>query len=130
MGNDEIQRRVRTVVEAASGRKAEKLTVLQVEKLTSIADYFIICSASSDRQADAISDAVEEALREKHGSKPIMVEGKNSGRWVLLDYGDFILHVFNTETRKFYSLERLWGDAPNVTSEFLEEEVPVGETDG
>ncbi len=121
MLNQEIERRVRTAVDAASSKQASDLLVLHVEKLTSIADYFLLCSASSDRQAAAIVDAVEDAVREKHGAKPLLAEGKNSGRWVLLDYGDFILHVFNEETRKFYSLERLWGDAPNVTDRFLEE---------
>lgn len=106
---------------AASSKQATNLLVLDVRKLTSIADYFILCSASSDRQASAIVDAVEEELRENHGAKPLMAEGRNTGRWVLLDFGDFIIHVFNEETRKFYSLERLWGDAPDVTTEFLEE---------
>ncbi len=124
--SNEIQSRVQTAVEAASAKQATNLMVLHVEKLTSIADYFMICSASSDRQASAIVDAVEESVREKHGAKPLLSEGKNSGRWVLLDYGDFILHVFNEETRKFYGLERLWGDAPNVTSEFLKESAVGG----
>lgn len=121
MSNHEIERRVRTAANAASSKQATNLLVLDVRKLTSIADYFILCSASSDRQASAIVDTVEESLREHHGTKPLMAEGKNSGRWVLLDFGDFIVHVFNEETRKFYSLERLWGDAPDVTAEFLEE---------
>ena len=126
MSNDEIRARVQTLVSAALSKKAEALLVLDVEKLTSIADYFVICSASSDRQADAITDAVEESLRENHGAKPLLTEGRKGGRWVLLDYGDFILHVFNEETRTFYNLERLWGDAPNVTTDFAKE-VPVGE---
>lgn len=121
MSNNEIEQRVRTTVETALSKQAADLLVLHVEKLTSIADYFIICSASSDRQAAAITDAVEDSLRERHKAKPLLVEGKNSGRWILLDYGDFIVHVFNEETRKFYSLERLWGDAPDVTADFTEE---------
>lgn len=125
--SNEIEQRVQTAVATALAKQAADLLVLHVEKLTSIADYFILCSASSDRQASAIVDAVEDALREKHKAKPLIAEGKSSGRWVLLDYGDFILHVFNEETRKFYSLERLWGDAPDVTAEFSEES-RVGET--
>ncbi|MDX1583700.1 MAG: ribosome silencing factor [Thermoanaerobaculia bacterium] len=128
MPNDEIGARVRTLAEAALSKKADRLVILDVEKLTSIADYFVICSAASDRQADAISDAVEESLRKNHGAKPLMVEGRRSGRWMLLDYGDFILHIFNEETRRFYNLERLWGDAPEVTGEFVRE-VPVGEAE-
>lgn len=126
MSNDEIHDRVQTLVDAALSKKAERLLVLEVEKLTSIADYFVICSVASERQADAITDSVEQALREKHTTKPLLVEGRRGGRWVLLDYGDFILHVFNEETRKFYNLERLWGDAPDVTADFAKE-VPVGE---
>ncbi|HEY0592398.1 MAG TPA: ribosome silencing factor, partial [Thermoanaerobaculia bacterium] len=73
----------------------------------------------NERQTKAIADAVEERLREELGARPLYVEGTNIGRWVLMDYGDFIIHVFTEECRRFYSLERLWGDAPNSTAEFV-----------
>ncbi len=116
---DTIQRRVKSAVEAALDKKAFELDVLSVGALTSIADYFILCSASNERQTKAIADAVEERLREEHDSRPLYVEGTNVGRWVLMDYGDFIIHVFTEECRRFYSLERLWGDAPNSTADFV-----------
>jgi ribosome-associated protein len=116
---DTIQRRVKAAVEAALDKKAFDLDVLAVGDLTSIADYFILCSASNERQTKAIADAVEEKLRVEHDSRPLFVEGTSVGRWVLMDYGDFIIHVFTEECRRFYSLERLWGDAPNSTAEFV-----------
>jgi len=118
---DPIHDRVRVAVAAALDRKAFDLDVLRVAEITSIADYFILCSASSERQAAAITDAVTERLREELKVKPLLVEGTTPGRWILLDFGDFILHVFTEDTRRFYGLERLWGDAPNVTAEFTGE---------
>ena len=120
--SDSIRLRVKDAVEAALDRKAFDLDVLSVGKLTSIADYFILCSANNERQTQAIADAIDEKLREKHGSKPLFIEGSGLGRWILVDYGDFIIHVFTEECRKFYALERLWGDAPNVTGDFAPKE--------
>ena len=119
---DPIQRRVHTAVSAALDKKASDLDVLQVNELTSIADYFIICSATSERQAQAIADGVQEKLRADDSVKPLLVEGTTPGRWILLDYGDFIFHVFTEDCRRFYGLERLWGDAPNVTADFADAE--------
>jgi ribosome-associated protein len=119
--NDPIQSRVRVAVKAALDKKAEELTVLAVGKLTSIADYFILCSATNERQAQAIADNVIEKLREDLRVKPLLVEGTTPGRWILIDFGDFIMHVFTEDARRFYGLERLWGDAPNVTAEYAED---------
>ena len=116
-----IERRVKAAVEAALDKKAFDLHVLRVGELTSIADYFILCSAANERQSQAIVNSVEERLRESEKTKPRFVEGANVGRWILIDYGDFILHVFTEECRRFYGLERLWGDAPNVTADYLPE---------
>ena len=118
---DPIQRRVHTAVNAALDKKASELDVLAVAELTSIADYFIICSAGSERQAQSIADGVQERLRAHDSVKPLLVEGTTPGRWILLDYGDFIFHVFTEDCRRFYGLERLWGDAPNVTGDFTDE---------
>ncbi|HSP33623.1 MAG TPA: ribosome silencing factor [Thermoanaerobaculia bacterium] len=112
-------------VHAALDKKAIELDVLAVTELTSIADYFIMCSATSERQAQAIADNVVEQLRQDLSVKPMLIEGATPGRWILLDFGDFIFHVFTEETRRFYGLERLWGDAPNVTAEYTEEAAKV-----
>jgi ribosome-associated protein len=109
--------RVREAVAAAEDRKAVDLRVLHLEKVSDFTDYFLICSGTSERQVQAIADAVQERMREEQ-VRPLHVEGYNRGQWVLLDYGDFVVHVFQDEPRRFYSLERLWGDAPDVTNDF------------
>lgn len=119
--SEQVEQRVRDAVQAALDKKAFDLDVLSVGNLTSIADYFIVCSANNERQTAAIADAIEERLREKHGRKPAFVEGANIGRWILMDYGDFIVHVFTEDCRRFYALERLWGDAQNVAAEFMDQ---------
>ena len=80
-------------------------------------DAFLICHGSSERQTAAIADAIEERLRESCGRKPGHVEGRRSGEWILMDYLDFVVHVFTRETRAYYGLERLWGDAPRMDLE-------------
>ena len=122
---DPIHHRVHTAVSAALDKKALDLDVLAVSELTSIADYFLLCSATSERQAQAIADSVIDKLREEDRVKPLLVEGTTPGRWILLAYGDFIFHIFTEDCRRFYGLERLWGDAPNVTAEFSEEAAPA-----
>jgi ribosome-associated protein len=117
---DPIQQRVRSAVAAALDKKAFDLDVLAVADLTSIADYFVICSANSERQTQTIADTILEKLRKEEGVRPLTVEGTTPGRWILLDFGDLIFHVFTEDCRRFYGLERLWGDAPNVTSEFAD----------
>ena len=111
-----IKDRVRDAVAAADDRKAIELKVLHLEKVTDFTDYFLICSGTSERQVQAIADAVLERLREEK-VRPLHMEGYNRGQWVLLDYGDFVVHIFQEEPRKFYALERLWGDAPDVTAQ-------------
>jgi len=119
--NDPIHHRVQTAVNAALDKKAHDLDVLEVTELTSIADYFVLCSATNERQTHAIADAIVERMRAEEKLKPLLVEGTMPGRWILVDFGDIIIHIFTEETRRFYGLERLWGDAPNVTAEFTGE---------
>ena len=107
---------LRRAVEAADERKAVDLRVLDLRTVSDFTDYFLICSGTSERQVQAIADAVLERLREEK-VRPLHMEGYNRGQWVLLDYGDFVVHVFQEEPRKFYALERLWGDAPDVTAQ-------------
>jgi len=113
-----IPERVRAAVAASLDTKAERLVVRHLEAVTDFTDYFLIASGTNERQVQAIADAVEERLRAR-GVRPLAVEGRAPAQWVLLDYGDFVVHVFLDETRKHYGLERLWRDAPDVTAEFL-----------
>jgi len=124
VSDSSIESRVRIAVAAALDKKATDLDVLAVAELTSIADYFILASAGNERQAAAIADAITDRLKEELNVKPLLVEGTTPGRWVLLDFGDFIVHIFTEDVRRFYGLERLWGDAPNVTADFTGEAEP------
>jgi len=98
--------------QAAYDKKAFDIVVQEVKKQIVITDYFVIASGSSNRQVDAICDAIEEALRDKAGIKPIGREGRDEMTWVLLDYNDFVVHVFQPAYRDFYRLETIWNDAP------------------
>lgn len=98
---------------AATDKKATDLVVLDLRKAASFTEYFLICTGASTRQVQAISNAVEEALL-KSAKRPLHIEGYSSAEWILLDYGDFIVHVFAPVSRRFYDLERLWRDAPRV----------------
>jgi ribosome-associated protein len=98
---------------AALDRKAYDLVVLELGNLSSIADYFVICSGRSDTQVQAIADAIEEHLG-RQGTRPISVEGRAHAQWILMDYGDVVVHIFYVPVRGFYDLERLWVRAPRV----------------
>ncbi|MCP9311876.1 ribosome silencing factor [Liquorilactobacillus satsumensis] len=104
---------LKNVVEAADNKKAEEIVALDVHELSYLADYFVIMQADSTRQVKAIADNIEEAVEEA-GIKIKQIEGKNSGNWILIDLYDVVVHVFKTETRQFYNLEKLWADAPLV----------------
>jgi ribosome-associated protein len=104
------------IARAALDKKAEDVTVLDVRGLTSYADYFVVVTADSDRQASAIADHVEDSMKELGVSK-VGVEGYETGRWILVDYGDVVAHVMNRESRGFYDLEGLWADAPRFSVE-------------
>ena len=97
-------------VKALDSKKGADIKVMEVTELTSLADYFVICTGSSNTQINALCDAVEEALEREGGEMPLHREGHRGGIWVLLDYGCVVIHVFNDEARAFYSLERLWSD--------------------
>ncbi len=99
---------------AADSKKATDIIVQRVAELLIVTDYFVIASGSNDRQVEAIADEIEEKLREKAGIKPIGREGFDDRTWVLLDYGELVVHVFQQETREFYRLETIWNDAPLV----------------
>jgi ribosome-associated protein len=99
------------IAEAAADKKAEDILILNIGKLLVITDYFVICTAQTERQVKSITDHIREKISQ-YGLKPINVEGEKEARWVLLDYADVVVHVFVKEEREFYQLERLWKDAP------------------
>lgn len=101
------------IVDVASDKKASDIVLLEVSALTTIADYFVICSSQSERQVQAVAEAIIEA-GENDGRAAIGIEGLSAARWVLVDFGDVIVHVFTPDERAYYRLERLWGDAPIV----------------
>lgn len=107
------QEKVREGLTAALDRKAAAVLVFNLTELTTLADYFVLSTANSDRQARAIADAIAEKL-----GPPLSVEGLESATWILMDYGDVVFHVFQEEARRFYALERLWGHAENETGLF------------
>ncbi len=104
---------------ALDGKKGEEIKIMEVTELTTLADYFVICTGSSNTQINALCDAVEEKLETEAGEKPLHREGHRGGIWVLLDYGCLVVHVFNTEAREFYGLERLWSDGKPLDTEAL-----------
>lgn len=116
----DIPARVGLAVGAVLDKKGVDLRVLHLEQVTDFTDYFLICSAGNQRQIEAIGEAVQDSLRTGGGVRPLHIEGKRGGHWLLLDYGDFVVHVFDPETRAFYDLERLWSDAPDITGDFHE----------
>ncbi len=103
--------RAQLIVDAALERKAERPVALDMREVSSIADTFVLVTGRSNRQVRAVADGILERLRAL-GEKPLGVEGMDEGRWVLLDLGDVIVHVFEPEVREHYDLERLWSDAP------------------
>lgn len=99
---------------AADEKKATDIMVQEVKELISVTDYFVIATASNNRQVQAIIDEIEEQERKDGRAKPLHREGTSDGMWALLDYGDFVVHVFQPETREYYRLEALWNDAPVI----------------
>lgn len=102
-----------TAARAAASKQARDVVVLDVRDLIVITDYFLIASGTSDRQVRTIAEEIERAVREQ-GIRPVRREGQREGRWVLLDFVDFVAHVFQDDDREYYGLERLWADAPPV----------------
>jgi ribosome-associated protein len=101
---------------AAKEKKASDILILELKGLTSIADYFLICSGITARQVKAVAEAVEERLSKKT-INPSHIEGLPDARWILMDYGDLVVHIFDEETRRYYEIEKLWGDAKKLALE-------------
>jgi ribosome-associated protein len=110
-----LPKAIQAAIDAAQDKKASGIVVLDLKKAAAFTDYFVICSASNPRQVQAIADAVEEALKAQK-QRPSLVEGYARAEWILLDYFDFVIHVFSRHARDFYGLDRLWGSA--IRTEF------------
>ncbi|MGH9482419.1 MAG: ribosome silencing factor [Terriglobales bacterium] len=109
-----VRRQLRAAVTAAVAKKAGDPVVLDVRKLADFCDYFFICEGSNPHQIQAIAEAVELRVERSGGVRPSHREGEREGEWIVLDYLDFIIHVFSPRIRRFYDLERLWGGAPRL----------------
>jgi len=114
MKKTDLKKQVSEAINACQEKKAEELTVLELEKGSgAFTDYFVVCSGTNPRQIQAIADEVEERLK-KAGLRPNNVEGYKQAEWVLLDYVDFVVHIFSEKARKYYDLERLWKSAKRL----------------
>lgn len=100
----------------AADRKALDIVSLDLRAMAGFADYFVVCTGRTDRQTRAIHDGIHLGLKTQHGLLPRQTEGVSEGRWILLDYLDVVVHIFTPETRDFYRLEQLWGEAPAVAA--------------
>ena len=116
--NKDIKELVKIIFQALDNKKAENIKIINISDISVMADYFIICSGDNKHQILAMQDAVEEAL-EKIEVIPKNIEGKNGDTWILMDYRDIVVHIFDTENRSFYDLERLWQDGKEVSLESL-----------
>ena len=110
---NDTKKRVILCVNAALEKKAKNIIILNMQKVTSFADYSIVCSGNSDRQVQSIAQAIEENMK-KNGFLPLGIEGERTAQWILMDYADIIVHVFYEPVRDFYDMERLWSDAPRM----------------
>jgi ribosome-associated protein len=115
---------IERVVEAVQAKKAVDVVVLDLRSLNGFTDYFVICSGQNQRQVKAIAEAVEQSLAKSH-LKPAHIEGAGRADWILLDYFDFVVHIFNPDTRAFYGLERLWGSAQRVEVVDVDRRAPI-----
>jgi len=122
MAESSAERKVRRAARAALDKKAVDLTVLDVQLVSSVTDYFLVCSGRSAPHVKTIAEAIRDELK-TDGVRPLHAEGQAESGWVLLDYGDVLMHVFLEDTRAYYALERLWGDAPSLSMSSAEDGV-------
>lgn len=114
MAEDQIDQWVLAAAQAADDKKAIDPVILDVASILAITEAFVITSGANSRQVKTIADEIEHQIKQAGGPAPRQIEGLSDARWVLMDYGDFVVHVFLDETREFYDLERLWSDAPRI----------------
>jgi ribosome-associated protein len=108
-----LPKEIRLSIRAGKEKKGENIVVIGLKEISSFTDYFLLISGNSSRQNLAIYENIEKELK-KEDIYPLHVEGKENAEWILMDYGNFILHIFSKETREYYSLEKLWGDGPKL----------------
>lgn len=111
---EELDENLRLAIKCAAEKKAERMVALDLRPIASFTEFFVICSAINQRQVQAIADEITEQLKKQLKQSPVRTEGYAAAEWVLLDYGDFVFHVFDKDARDFYDLERLWRDAGRV----------------
>ncbi len=127
--HEDLGGQLKLYVQAALGRKARDMLLLDVRELTTLADVFMLCTGRSNRQVSAIADHIRRFLKE-HGIRPLYVEGMKEGHWVLLDYGQVVIHVFYEPVRQFYDLESLWADARPLPIDEIIEQLPDDDDQG
>ena len=111
---EDLDEEVKLAIRSASEKKAFDLKAIDLREIASFTEFFIIASGTNQRQVQAIADEINEQLKKQLNSRVIRIEGYNAGEWILLDFGDFIVHIFEQKAREFYDLERLWRDAKRV----------------
>ena len=111
---EELDENLQLASTCAAEKKAEKMVALDLRQVASFTEFFVICSAANQRQVQAIADEISEQVKKQLKQSPVRIEGYSAAEWVLLDYGDFVFHVFDKDARDFYDLERLWRDAAKV----------------
>lgn len=110
----ELDPEVQLAIRCAGEKKAVDMVAIDLREIASFTEFFIIASGTNQRQVQAIADEINEQLKKQLNARPVRIEGYNTAEWVLLDYGDFIVHIFDQKAREFYDLERLWRDARKV----------------
>lgn len=111
---EELDQDLQLAIRCAADKKAQNMVALDLRPVASFTEYFVICSANNQRQVQAIADEISEQLKKQLKHSPVRIEGYNAAEWVLMDYGDFVFHIFDKNARDFYDLERLWRDATKV----------------
>jgi ribosome-associated protein len=111
---DELDENLQLAIRCAADNKAVNMVALDLRPVASFTEFFVVCSGTNQRQVQAISDEISEQLKKQLRQSPVRVEGYNAAEWLLMDYGDFVVHIFDKEARDFYDLERLWRDATKV----------------
>lgn len=111
---DELDENLRLAIKCAAEKKAVNMVALDLRQVASFTEFFVVCSGTNQRQVQAIADEISEQLKKQLGQSPVRVEGYNTAEWLLMDYGDFVVHIFDKDAREFYDLERLWRDAGKV----------------
>ena len=118
---EELDDEVKLAIDCANEKKAMQVVALDLREITSFTEFFVVTHGMNTRHVQAIADEISKELKKQKGLSPVRIEGYSAAQWVLLDYGDFITHIFNEESRSFYDLERLWRDASVVELDTPEE---------